>query len=149
MRLTLCVFYPQEARELIQKAYARHHALADKSKAFPPSLSVPDLELIGTPYHYPPADFVDSVALNLMKFLRRFVHAFFREKYDHHAVCLETVAAVPGLVGSFHRHLRSLRRMQRDHGCKYCSSITIYLSIVYPCFYSFQAGGDVYLTGVL
>lgn len=51
-----------------------------------------------------------------MKFLRVFVHAFFREKYDHHAVCLETVAAVPGMVGSFHRHLRSLRRMQRDHG---------------------------------
>lgn len=102
---------------MIRKAYARHKALADKSKSFPPSLSVTDLERIGTPYHYPPRDFVDRVALNLMKVLRVFVHGFFREKYDHHAVCLETVAAVPGLVGSFHRHLRSLRRMQRDHGC--------------------------------
>lgn len=59
---------------------------------------------------------MDKLALGLMKTLRVFVHAFFREKYDHHAVCLETVAAVPGLVGSFHRHLRSLRRMERDHG---------------------------------
>lgn len=44
------------------------------------------------------------------------MHAFFREKYDHHAVCLETVAAIPGIVAAFHRHLRSLRRMERDHG---------------------------------
>lgn len=106
----------QEARELIAKAYKRHRALADKSMSFPPSLSVKDLERIGKPYHYVPRDFVDKVALNLMKFLRVFVHGFFREKYDHHAVCLETVAAVPGIVGSFHRHLRSLRRMKRDHG---------------------------------
>ncbi|CAN8074012.1 unnamed protein product [Agarophyton chilense] len=106
----------KEATELIGKAYKRHKALADKSESFPPSLSVQDLERIGTPVHYAPKDFVDRVALNAMKILRVFVHAFFREKYDHHAVCLETVAAIPGLVGSFHRHLRSLRRMKRDHG---------------------------------
>lgn len=79
-------------------------------------MSVVDLEKIGIPYHYSPKDFTDRVALNLMRCLRVFVHAFFREKYDHHAVCLETVAAVPGMVATFHRHLRSLRRMQRDHG---------------------------------
>lgn len=112
----------QEAHELITKAYSRHKALADKSQSFPPSLSVADLERIGTPYHYPPQDFVDRLALGLMKFLRVFVHSFFREKYDHHAVCLETVAAVPGLVGSFHRHLRSLRRMKRDYGCTFKST---------------------------
>lgn len=108
----------QEAEELIAKAYKRHKQLSDKSQSFPPSLSVKDLEKIGTPYHYEPKDIVDKFSLNLMKFLRIFVHAFFREKYDHHAVCLETVAAVPGLVGGFHRHLRSLRRMKRDYGCK-------------------------------
>lgn len=80
-----------------------------------------DLERIGKPYHYEPRDFVDRTADKLMRMLRVFVHAFFREKYDHHAVCLETVAAVPGIVGGFHRHLRSLRRMERDHGCMYIS----------------------------
>lgn len=109
----------QEAHELILKAYARHKALADKSQSFPPSLSATDLERIGVPYHYEPKDFSDRVALRLMKVLRVFVHAFFREKYDHHAVCLETVAAIPGMVASFHRHFRSLRRMKRDHGCKF------------------------------
>lgn len=106
----------KEARELIAKAYSRHKSLADKSQSFPPSLSVKELERIGVPYSKPPEDFVDRLSLGLMKFLRTFVHAFFREKYNHHAVCLETVAAVPGMVGTFHRHMRSLRRMQRDHG---------------------------------
>ena len=35
---------------------------------------------------------------------------------DHHAVTLETVAAVPGYVAALSRHLRSLRSMKRDHG---------------------------------
>ena len=101
---------------LIARAYSRHKALADKSQSFPPSLSVAELERIGEPYSKPPADWVDKFAFNLNKVLKRFVHAFFREKYDHHAVCLETVAAVPGMVAAFHRHMRSLRRMKRDHG---------------------------------
>ena len=29
---------------------------------------------------------------------------------------LETVAAIPGMVGAMIRHLSSLRRMRRDHG---------------------------------
>lgn len=105
-----------EAESLIAKAYQRHRALASTGVSFPPSLSVADLEAIGKPTHYPPQDFVDKAAFGLMRFLRRFVHAFFREKYDHHAVTLETVAAIPGQVAAFHRHLRSLRNMERDYG---------------------------------
>lgn len=29
---------------------------------------------------------------------------------------LETVAGVPGMVGGMHRHLKSLRTLERDHG---------------------------------
>jgi hypothetical protein len=105
-----------EAEDLIARAYKRHRAIANTGGAFPPSLSTTDLEAIGKPAHYPPKDLSDRVALGLMRVLRRFVHAFFREKYDHHAVTLETVAAIPGHVAAFHRHLRSLRRMDRDHG---------------------------------
>lgn len=105
-----------EAEMLIARAYNRHKALADKSQSFPPSLSVAELEKIGKPFSKPPVDWVDKFAYNLNNVLKRFVHAFFREKYDHHAVCLETVAAVPGMVAAFHRHMRSLRRMKRDHG---------------------------------
>ena len=109
----------EEAEQLIAKAYNRHKALNDTSLSFPPALSLKDridLEKLQKPIHFEPQDWVDRMALNLMRFLRVFTHAFFRKKYDHHAVVLETVAAVPGIVGAFHRHLRSLRRMERDHG---------------------------------
>jgi len=29
---------------------------------------------------------------------------------------LETVAAVPGMIAGMMRHMKSLRRMERDHG---------------------------------
>lgn len=105
-----------EAEELIAKAYQRHRALANTGVSFPPSRdATEDLEKIEVPTHYPPQDWVDRAAWGFMRFMRVLVHGFFREKYDHHAVCLETVAAVPGIVAAFHRHLRSLRRMERDN----------------------------------
>ena len=31
-------------------------------------------------------------------------------------IFLETIAGVPGIIGGMHRHLRSLRTLERDHG---------------------------------
>jgi ubiquinol oxidase len=74
------------------------------------------LEKIGeTNFHYTPKTLSDKVAFRTMKMLEKLMEAFFREKYNHHAVTLETVAAVPGIVASAFRHLRSLRTMKRDH----------------------------------
>jgi ubiquinol oxidase len=66
--------------------------------------------------HVEAKDFVDKVAHGIMRFLRVFVHAFFGKRYIHHAVVLETVAAVPGMVAGCLRHFNSLRRMARDYG---------------------------------
>jgi ubiquinol oxidase len=41
---------------------------------------------------------------------------FFRKRYGHRAVLLETVAAVPGMVGATFNHLSSLRKIKHDHG---------------------------------
>src|SRR5262249_51894609 len=41
---------------------------------------------------------------------------FFAKRYGHRAVVLETVAAVPGMVGGMMNHLKSLRRMRGDDG---------------------------------
>jgi len=41
---------------------------------------------------------------------------FFARRYGHRAVVLETVAAVPGMVGGVLQHLKSLRTMQNDQG---------------------------------
>lgn len=66
--------------------------------------------------HYPPKDFRDRMAYAFVRFLRFFADTFFARRYGHRAVVLETVAAVPGMVGGSLQHLRALRRMESDHG---------------------------------
>ncbi len=68
------------------------------------------------PSHREPQGLRDRFALALVKFMRRFADAFFAHRYGHRAVVLETVAAVPGMVGGNLQHLRALRRMQSDEG---------------------------------
>jgi len=67
-------------------------------------------------YHVQPVDVGDRLAFRLVKFMRFFADAFFRHRYGHRAVVLETVAAVPGMVGGVLNHLKSLRRLQDDRG---------------------------------
>jgi ubiquinol oxidase len=66
--------------------------------------------------HHVATNFADRIAWRLVVFLRFFVDVFFKGRYGHHAVVLETVAAVPGMVGGTLIHLRSLRRFQDDAG---------------------------------
>jgi len=66
--------------------------------------------------HYTPKNFSDRVALAITKFLRFFADAFFSGRYGHRAVVLETVAAVPGMVGGAVQHLKSIRLLKSDDG---------------------------------
>jgi ubiquinol oxidase len=66
--------------------------------------------------HHAPATFGDRVALRTVKFMRVFADAFFSKRYGHRAVVLETVAAVPGMVGGLLQHLKSLRHIRDDQG---------------------------------
>ena len=66
--------------------------------------------------HYAPTLFRDRMAYGFVKFMRFFADTFFAHRYGHRAVVLETVAAVPGMVGGSLQHLRALRRMESDHG---------------------------------
>ena len=66
--------------------------------------------------HHEPKNRSDRIALAFTKFLRFIADTFFRKKYGHRAVVLETVAAVPGMVAGMLTHLRSLRKMEDDRG---------------------------------
>lgn len=66
--------------------------------------------------HREPTDFSDRVAYAFTKLLRFVADAFFARRYGHRAVVLETIAAVPGMVGGALQHLRALRRMEGDRG---------------------------------
>jgi ubiquinol oxidase len=66
--------------------------------------------------HFQAVNFSDYFALSCTKFLRFFADTFFAGRYGHRAVVLETVAAVPGMVGGALQHLKSLRSMKSDDG---------------------------------
>ena len=66
--------------------------------------------------HFEPKNLSDKVALSFTKFLRFLADTFFKKRYGHRAVVLETVAAVPGMVGGMLLHLKSLRKMEDDKG---------------------------------
>jgi ubiquinol oxidase len=80
------------------------HATAEPSQAV-------DLTL-----HHRPVTFRDRFAYRFVKFLRVFADAFFSKRYGHRAVVLETVAAVPGMVGGLLQHLKALRHIRDDQG---------------------------------
>ena len=66
--------------------------------------------------HHEPRDFRDRVALRIVKFMRVFADGSFSTRSAHRATVLETVAAVPGMVGGLLQHLRSIRHIRDDEG---------------------------------
>ncbi|KMZ74933.1 Ubiquinol oxidase 1a, mitochondrial [Zostera marina] len=66
--------------------------------------------------HHVPTTFLDKVAFWTVKSLRYPTDIFFQRRYGCRAMMLETVAAVPGMVGGMLLHLRSLRRFEQSGG---------------------------------
>lgn len=66
--------------------------------------------------HTAPKDLKDRIALRTVKVMRFVADSFFAKRYGHRAVVLETVAAVPGMVGGLLQHLKSVRHIRDDQG---------------------------------
>ena len=66
--------------------------------------------------HHRARSLSDRLAFGFTKALRFCADAFFAKRYGHRAIVLETVAAVPGMVGAMVMHLECLRRMRDDQG---------------------------------
>ncbi|MHA7870736.1 MAG: alternative oxidase, partial [Hyphococcus sp.] len=66
--------------------------------------------------HHKPSGVSDRIAYLLVKVLRFFADLFFQKRYGHRAVVLETVAAVPGMVGGLLQHLKAIRHIRDDDG---------------------------------
>lgn len=67
-------------------------------------------------FHYAPKNLRDKIAFGFVRCMRLCADLFFSKRYGHRAIVLETVAALPGMVGGTLQHLRSLRRMKTDSG---------------------------------
>jgi ubiquinol oxidase len=66
--------------------------------------------------HHRTRDWSDRVAYGITRGLRFLADTFFAKRYGNRAIVLETVAAVPGMVGAALVHLRCLRWMRGDRG---------------------------------
>ena len=66
--------------------------------------------------HHKASGLSDRLAYGFTKALRFCADTFFAKRYGHRAIVLETVAAVPGMVGATLTHLRCLRNMCDDRG---------------------------------
>ncbi|KAM3397338.1 ubiquinol oxidase 2, mitochondrial [Capsicum galapagoense] len=66
--------------------------------------------------HHAPVTFLDKFAYWTVKFLRYPTDIFFQRRYGCRAMMLETVAAVPGMVGGMLLHCKSLRRFEQSGG---------------------------------
>ncbi|MDB6164077.1 MAG: ubiquinol oxidase 1b, mitochondrial-like [Xanthomonadaceae bacterium] len=66
--------------------------------------------------HHQINDWSDRLAFGITRSLRFLADTFFAKRYGNRAIVLETIAAVPGMVGGALIHLRCLRLMRHDHG---------------------------------
>ena len=60
----------------------------------------------------------DFFAKSMTRFFRFTADTFFRKRYGHRAVVLETVAGVPGMIAGMLTHFASLRTLKRGYGTK-------------------------------
>jgi ubiquinol oxidase len=67
-------------------------------------------------YHYTPNGVRDWVAKVIVHFSAGCADVLFRLRYGHRAIVLETIAAVPGMVGGLFQHLKALRLIRDDRG---------------------------------
>ncbi|GLU05272.1 hypothetical protein SLE2022_223810 [Rubroshorea leprosula] len=66
--------------------------------------------------HHVPVTLMDKLAFWTVKVLRWPTDIFFQRRYGCRAMMLETVAAVPGMVGGMLLHCKSLRRFEHSGG---------------------------------
>lgn len=78
--------------------------------------TTPKVHLRQDHFHYKPITFGDHIAWNLVHILAKSADILFKKRYGNRAVVLETIAAVPGMVGGLLQHLKALRFIRDDRG---------------------------------
>jgi ubiquinol oxidase len=75
----------------------------------------PHITLRREHFRHTPKDTRDRIAKYVVHLMAESADFLFKERYGHRAIVLETIAAVPGLIGGFFQHLKSLRFIRDDH----------------------------------
>ena len=77
---------------------------------------IPEITLKEEQYRHTPRTLRDKIAKAVVRLSAECADFLFQERYNHRAVVLETIAAVPGMVGGLFQHLKSLRFIRDDNG---------------------------------
>lgn len=98
--------------------YTKEHMLQEHSQEMFNNLDMvaPHISLHREHFRHEPKNIRDKVAKVVVHFTAGCADFLFQERYGHRAVVLETIASVPGIVGGFFQHLKSLRFIRDDHG---------------------------------
>ncbi|ORZ01464.1 alternative oxidase-domain-containing protein [Syncephalastrum racemosum] len=80
------------------------------------SQELDQIDIGGAKKHYKPISLSDKFAFHAVSLLRKLPDFYFRDNHPLRACMLETIAAVPGMVGAMLRHMRSLRTLKQDTG---------------------------------
>ncbi|WP_236016233.1 alternative oxidase [Brucella endophytica] len=75
-----------------------------------------DINKLDLVRHREPATFADRAAARISRMMSAAARALFGRRYGGHAIVLETISAVPGMVAATLLHLKCLRRMIDDRG---------------------------------
>lgn len=76
----------------------------------------PHIKMRPEHFRHTPHGLRDKIAKALVHLSAESASFLFQTRYGHRAVVLETIASVPGMVGGFFQHLKSLRFIRDDNG---------------------------------
>ncbi len=109
---------PKEILEATPAPAAAAKPGPNGEKPFPSDIKLRHETSVDNPvgWRYERKTLSDHFAFAACKFMRFFADRFFKHRFGHRAVVLETVAAVPGMVGSAFNHFRALRGLKEDNG---------------------------------
>lgn len=98
--------------------YTIDYMITENVKTIEDDLSLVTPHIIEHREHYrrAPKNTRDMIAKILVHVSARCADILFRSRYGHRACVLETIAAVPGMVGGLFQHLKSLRLIHDDRG---------------------------------
>jgi ubiquinol oxidase len=78
--------------------------------------TTPKVHLHKDHFHHVPVTLGDKIAWKIVYVSARTADLLFKRRYGNRAIVLETIAAVPGMVGGLLQHLKALRFIRDDRG---------------------------------
>jgi len=78
--------------------------------------TIPKVYIGGDHFHHEPKGLNDRFAFGIVYAAARCADLLFKKRYGNRAIALETISAVPGMVGGLLQHLKALRFIRDDRG---------------------------------